>query len=285
MPPHREYRIALHGIELAIAEWGSADAPPMLMLHGWLDNAATFSSLMPVLSRHYRCIALDLPGHGKSDHLPGTVNYHFLDGVQNIFEACEALALNPAIIIGHSMGGALGMLYAGAFPERVLRFISIESFGPLVRNAEETASQLASAVLEHARRRESRKRTYMNVDEALAIRASVADCPAELLRPIVERNLTVLAEGGYQWCSDARLRLPSLLRMSPEQSASFFRAITAKVLVIRADKGLRFVAEALERDGQLLRAMELKSLSGGHHIHLQQPEVVADLILQFLQKS
>ena len=282
MLPQREYRIALHGIELAVAEWGQSDAPPLLMLHGWLDNAATFSSLMPILSRHFRCIALDLPGHGKSDHLPGTVNYHFLDGVQHIFEACDELSLNPVTIVGHSMGGALGMLYAGAFPDRVHAFVSIESFGPLVRAAQETASQFASAVLDHVKRRESRKRTFATVDEALAIRASVADCSAEVLRPIVERNLNAVKNGGYQWRSDARLRLPSLLRMSPEQSASFFRAITAPVLVIAADKGLRFVADALERDGKLVRALHQTQLSGGHHIHLERPEEVANLIVAFL---
>ncbi|QGX38677.1 alpha/beta fold hydrolase [Permianibacter aggregans] len=279
--PEREYDLSLHGTRLAVVEWGPTDATPLLFIHGWLDNAGSFASLAPLLAGDYRCIALDMPGHGLSEHLPGTVNYQFLDGVQTLFEACEALRLAPVNLVGHSMGGALSMLYAGAFPDKVRRLVSIEAFGPLTRNAEDTASSFAYAVMEHVRRRESKKNVFPDIDTALKARASVDKLPAELWRPIVERNLEPV-EGGFSWRSDARLRLPSLLRMTHEQAGSFFEAVTAPVLLLKANHGLPLVAEALAIHGPQMDTLEVRELDGGHHIHLEQPETIARFIRGFV---
>jgi pimeloyl-ACP methyl ester carboxylesterase len=280
--PERDYFLSLHGLKIAVAEWGAESAPPILMLHGWLDNAATFATLAESLAGTFRCIAVDLPGHGHSSHLPQLAHYHFLDGVLHLYEICEKLGLERVALVGHSMGGALGMLYAGAFPERVARFVSIDAFGSLVRAPELAAAAFAEAVLEHVRRRESKKTLFATVDEALKARAAVSDCAPELLRPIVERSLQAV-DGGFRWCSDARLRLPGLLRMSPDQVASFLRAVRAPTLVLKAEQGLSFVDVALRELGPLLPGMELVVLPGGHHLHLEQPAEVARRIAAFFQ--
>ena len=61
----RDVRLLLPNLSLAARDWGPAAAPPVLALHGWLDNAASFDRLAPLLDG-LRIVALDLPGHGRS---------------------------------------------------------------------------------------------------------------------------------------------------------------------------------------------------------------------------
>ena len=72
--------------------WGSLVArargppagQPCLLLHGWLDNAGTWSALAPLLPPHLHLVALELPGHGLSDHLPAGLHYHDVDHLSAI---------------------------------------------------------------------------------------------------------------------------------------------------------------------------------------------------------
>ncbi len=280
--PDREYRLSLPVGEIAVCEWGDESAPPLLLLHGWLDNAATFFTTAPFLATQFRCIAIDFPGHGLSSHLGNFAQYHFVDGVLAVHSVLEALDISRCAMVGHSMGGALGLLYAACFPEHVSHLVSIDAFGPLVCKAEESVEQMREACIERSKRKDSKKALYRSVDLALAIRATAGDCPQELLRPIVERNLHE-TDGGFQWSSDARLRWPSLLRMSPEHVTSFMQKLTMPVLVIQAQSGLSFVPKALQAFSASVPNLTVHTVPGGHHVHLEQPQTVADLSRAFLQ--
>ena len=65
----REVRFTLPSIEVAAKVWGKPGGLPVIGLHGWLDNAATFDLIAPHLEGVY-LVALDLPGHGLSGHMP-----------------------------------------------------------------------------------------------------------------------------------------------------------------------------------------------------------------------
>ena len=66
----RELTLDLPHLRLAARAWGDPSLPPLLALHGWLDNAASFDRLAPLLCEHFHIVALDLPGHGRSGHRP-----------------------------------------------------------------------------------------------------------------------------------------------------------------------------------------------------------------------
>jgi len=287
--PEREFTLPIDGLDVAVCEWGPVDAEPLLLLHGWLDNAGSFFSLAPLLAagregKPYRCIAIDFPGHGASAHLPAGCYYHFVDGVYTLHALIKQLALPPLAIIGHSMGGALALLFAGAFPDVCRKLISIEAFGPLTRVESDGPARLREACEERYGRQVARKSVYPTIADALRVRAAVGDVPAALLAPIVERNLMPV-EGGHTWRSDARLRWPSLLRMSPAQAGGFFAAVQAPMLLAQGDRGMSQITPGVASHARYLPRFVHHLLSGGHHVHLEQPQFSAEVILEFLQQD
>lgn len=282
VPPAREYTVAVDGIAIALTEWGEPTARPLLLLHGWLDNAGSFFSLAPLLAAAgFRCIAVDFAGHGASAHLPPGAQYHFIDGVYTLHAVQQQLGLTAVPLLGHSMGGALGLLYAAAFPEAVSHFISIEAFGPLTRVESDGPQRLREACEERLSRQVARKPLYPTVADALRVRAAVGDVPEALLAPIVERNLQAVS-GGYSWRSDARLRWPTLLRMSPAQVGAFFASLRAPLLLVQGDRGMSQITPAVAQHARLLPRFVHHLLAGGHHVHLEQPQAVADAVQAFL---
>ena len=97
-----ELKVAAASGELAALQWGDAAAPPLLALHGWLDNAASFARLAPLLARQRRVIALDLPGHGRSAHMPEPARrYHVVDQVDAVLDFADALGFDRFDLLGH----------------------------------------------------------------------------------------------------------------------------------------------------------------------------------------
>ena len=260
----------------------STAAPPLLLLHGWLDNAGSFYALAPLLAAAgFRCLAVDFAGHGASAHLPAGAQYHFIDGVYTLHALQQQLALPSLPVLGHSMGGALGLLYAAAFPEAVSHFISIEAFGPLTRVESDGPQRLRDACEERLSRQTARKPVYATMADALRVRAAVGDVPEALLAPIVERNLMAVP-GGYSWRSDARLRWPTLLRMSPGQVHAFFASLQAPLLLVQGDRGMSQITPAVAQHARVLPRFVHHLLAGGHHVHLEQPQAVVDAVQTFL---
>ena len=87
----------------------------VLALHGWLDNAASFVPLSAHL-RDIDLVALDMPGHGASAHLPLGADYLLLAFVRAAFAAADALGWERFALLGHSLGGVIASLMAAALP-------------------------------------------------------------------------------------------------------------------------------------------------------------------------
>ncbi|WP_286237742.1 alpha/beta fold hydrolase [Neptuniibacter halophilus] len=251
--------------QLAAVEYGDPEGVPVLALHGWLDNAASFS----VLARHLqgvRLIALDLVGHGRSDHRPQAMPYHIWDNVADLHAVLKALQLEKVDLIGHSMGASIAMLFAASFPQQVGRLLLIEGLAPLAYEVDELPGLFAEAVVKRSRMAEKSLRPYPDFEQAVEARMNgrwpVSRSAAEAL---LERGLNK-TERGYIWSNDPKLLLPSLLRFSPEQIRSFLNAVEAETMVIRASEGAS--DSIIDRWVDDLRQVEVVDMPGGHHLHL-----------------
>jgi pimeloyl-ACP methyl ester carboxylesterase len=104
-------------VDLHLEDDGDPGNPPVLLLHGITQSTATWSWLVPHLAADYRVVRLDFRGHGKSDRSPGEYSFaHYLDDAVRI---CEDVLEAPAVVVGHSLGGATAAALAQARPDLV----------------------------------------------------------------------------------------------------------------------------------------------------------------------
>jgi pimeloyl-ACP methyl ester carboxylesterase len=261
---------------------GTPGAPKLLALHGWLDNAASFLPLLPLLS-DFEVVALDLPGHAGSDHRAPGYDYMLVDWIHDVLDALDALEWPRARLLGHSMGGAIATMVAVAAPERIERLALIEALGPLSGEAAEAGTRLRKAVSARRALKPGRPaKLIADLEQAVDARLAVSQMSREAARLIVSRNLRAV-DGGFVWRSDPRLTLPSHLRVEEPSILAWLRALEVPTFVLCAEPApAYFTPERRDARVAQVRDCELAVLAGGHHLHMEQPEAVAALLRPFL---
>lgn len=276
--------------EMSVRSWATSAAVPtgrILALHGWLDNAASFDRLAPLLAAAgFQVSALDLPGHGHSDWLAGG-NYYIWEPVAAVVEVARQLE-GPLHLLGHSMGAATALLTAAAYPELARSVAALDALGPLTTPAEQLVSQLRKGVDDTLRRRQQPGRSKVYRSEEQAIQARVGKDPlltAECIAPVVRRNLRQTTQG-WSWRSDPGLRGVSKVRLTESQVASVLQAVRCPVQVVRAQQGI--IPQAMF-DLRLphLQNGRFITLPGHHHFHLQADccGALAQTLIHFYQDN
>lgn len=110
--------VFVDGRELFVREAGPAEAPPVLLLHGWGDHSlVVWHAVIPLLAERCRVIALDNRNTGKSDHVRG--GYEIAGCADDAAGVLDALGIDEAVVAGYSMGGMIAQELARRHPERV----------------------------------------------------------------------------------------------------------------------------------------------------------------------
>ncbi len=276
-------KLEIGALTLAGLAFGPKRGRPVLALHGWLDNAISFTRLAPLLDGH-RVVALDLPGHGHSSHRAPGAAYHFVDWVPDIVEALDVLGWERPILMGHSMGAAISALVAGAFPERVERLVLLEGLAPMTSEPEETPTRVRDAALERLRHRARKLRPYASRAVAAEQLRKVAPLDESSALLLCERGMKKTSRG-WVWRADPRLRGTSPLRLTEAQVMAFMARITCPTLLLRAREGFPFDDALLRARFAPVRQGTLVELEGRHHVHLDEPERVAQVVKPFLSLS
>lgn len=262
--------------------------PPLLCIHGWLDNAASFMPLMAAFNEQ-PIIAIDLAGHGLSSHRSADAFYHFIDNIYDIFELFEFNQWPALNIVGHSMGGMIASAFAAAFPEKVKSLTLIDSIGFVTSDADKATENIRQGMLSRfalaskTRQREKVKplRVHTSIDSAIKARMKVSDLHYQSAQLLVNRGMKPVGNG-FIWRSDARLTAKSPLRLMLAQADQIISSIQCPVQLLYADKGLDMVKRGVEHYQSLFQHSYAHVLSGGHHVHMEQPQATADLISQFI---
>jgi pimeloyl-ACP methyl ester carboxylesterase len=126
-------------LRLHYVDWGNVDAPPLILLHGGRDHCRNWDWVARRLCRDWHVIAPDLRGHGDSEWSK-SANYSMAAYVYDLAQLIHQLKLSPVTIIGHSLGGAITVRYAGVYPENVKRLVAIEGLGRSPKSQAETAA-------------------------------------------------------------------------------------------------------------------------------------------------
>jgi pimeloyl-ACP methyl ester carboxylesterase len=277
--------IEANGLHFAYKAWGDPASPQrFLAFHGWQDNAATFDRLLPHL-HGVHVIAVDMAGHGKSQHRQDGMTYGILDYVRDAIAIADAVQWDQFGVIGHSLGGAVASITAGAFPERVTRCILIDSAGPQATEAEDLPGLVRQCVADHKRYTANNRPTYATFQQMVAMRCKINGLSEAAAEILCARMVEPCAEG-YRWRWDPRLRAASLFRLSEQAVHAFFKGITAPSLAISAQGGLLALYPRQSTRFGCIAKLEVVDLPGGHFLHLEeQAPLVAQAINDWLNKQ
>jgi pimeloyl-ACP methyl ester carboxylesterase len=269
----------VNALELAGLSWGEPGEKPILALHGWLDNAASFAFLAPLLTEHY-VVALDLTGHGKSARRSADASYQIWDDLPEILGVMDALGWESCDLIGHSRGAIISTLVASAFPERIRRLAMLDAVAPDPVPAQDFPLQLRKALQDKTQLLLRPDRVFDSVEEAVASRAA-RGLSLLAARTMVERNLRDCTEG-VQWTTDPRLRGASPMKMTEEHIQSVLSALAMPTLLLLGRDSLGRSQEAAHYAQRHIPQLTVRILAGGHHFHMEDDVAgVAQAIQQF----
>ncbi|XP_056227982.1 serine hydrolase-like protein isoform X2 [Seriola aureovittata] len=272
--------------------WGPDHGRPVLCLHGWAEYCGTFNTLIPLLPKECRYVAVDLAGHGLSSHRPPGVFYSFSAYVADVRRVVDGLRWTNFSVIGHSMGANVAAMFSALYPEMVDALVLLDAYGFLPADPKEVSKVMRQGMdemIQFEKKSEEKKRVYTYEKAVERLLTANPTLSEQSVRILLERGL-VQVEGGFVFSRDLRVNFKNIVRITLEQSLEMQLRIQASVLVILADKG--FEAKISESNHQKLFSALLQgyrdrnhtvvTLPGDHHVHLNDPEVVAPLVSDFL---
>jgi pimeloyl-ACP methyl ester carboxylesterase len=276
----QEHEIRHGELCLAVRSTGALDGLPVLALHGWRDNAATFEPLAAELPE-LRIHALDLAGHGRSSWRHREGGYYIWSYLDEVLAVADALALTRFTLLGHSMGGAVACLLAALYPERCERLLLLDSLGPLATPPEDAPGQMRRALDQQRSLKASFKQRYASFEAAVQARADKG-LGFEAAAVLGHRSIREDANGWY-WSTDPRLALANPVSLAEAQIAAFMQGITCPALLVAAPEFWQSRQQMFERRCTYIAGLQVETLPGNHHQHLEgQVEAVAAHCRRFL---
>ncbi|HYM29870.1 MAG TPA: alpha/beta hydrolase [Candidatus Cybelea sp.] len=269
-PTSRSYysqRLRLHYVD-----WGNEGAPPMLLVHGGRDHSRNWDWVARAFRREYHIIAPDLRGHGDSQWMVGG-SYSIADFVYDIAQLLHQTKLTPLVVIGHSLGGAISLAYAGLYPENVTKLVAIEGLGPSPKMLADRAGKPVAGRLDSwigALRKLSGRvpRRYATVEDAF--RRMQDENPH--LSPEQARHLTVHGvnqneDGTFSWKFDNYVRVFPPYGLPDDDVRALWSRIACPTLLVR---GTESWASDPVLDGRIeyFKDAKLRNVEGaGHWVH------------------
>ncbi len=290
--PARTRTVTSNGLDLAVYEWGPVDGPAILLAHGGFDFAGTYDVLAPMLAEHgWRCVSWDHRGHGDSAHAH---LYSWSADVRDAFHVLESVGQERVVLLGHSKGGALMFELADACPHRITHVVNLDGLPsrnswPDVAEHERTrmvASELTSW-LDHRRSLVGRERKPGTLEELADRRGRMNPrLDPAWLRYLVPIGASEDADG-WRWKIDPTMRFGGFGPWRPEWSMERMPSLAVPVLGMLGLEleVMGWGTRPEDVEPYLPPGAELHPLEGvGHFVHIEQPRLVADLILDFLDR-
>lgn len=286
---------SIRGLNAHVRSWGDPRAKPLLLLHGWMDNSASFQFFADAFfgraeNAGWRLIAPDWRGCGLSEWATAGV-YAYTDYLADLDALTAALGLAaPVSILGHSMGGYIACMYAAARPARVARLINLEGMGLRAREGAEAPAHLAQWLDEL--REPRRPKTFASFDELAAriVRNNPA-LPLDRALFVARHWATQITAGVVALMSDpGHDNMPAdLFRL--DEAKALWGAIACPVLWVEAELSRNTERHRISPEGLTERRASLKGAQfariggAGHMAHMEQPEALALLAADFLRPA
>ena len=264
--------LRVNDLDLHYLEWGAADAPPIVCVHGYTGSADAFNALARHLQDRFHIFALDVRGHGESAWSPSGA-YRYEDQASDLGGFVGGLGLDKFVLIGTSMGGIIAMTYAAEYGDRLLGLV-INDIGPEAEAGTQRITQMVG----------SRPDEFATLEEAMAYRRSaspiLAARSAEDQHELALGVLRQRADGKWRWKMD-----PAYIRQRVERGAPArpplwpaLQGLPCPTLVVwGTDSDVLSEAQALRMVNALPRGELVRVPGIGHAPTLVEPVVLAAL--------
>ena len=301
--PGRCETLPVRGIDYHVRRWGPSTSganalAPLVLVHGWMDVAASYQFVVDALSADFMAgrtvIAPDWRGFGLTRPKAPVDHYQFVDYLADLDQLLDHYAPGQAVdLVGHSMGGNVAMLYAGARPARIRRLVNLEGFGLAATQAGDAPARYAQWLdeMQALARGELDLKHYDSLDGvAQRLRKTNRRLDADKALWLAQHWAAPDADGRWHILGDAAHKVtnPHLFRV--DEVLALYAAITAPTLAVEAsddslaqwNKGRYTLAEYHARLAHVRDCRTARVDDAGHMLHHDQPRAVAQLIEQFL---
>src|SRR5215467_514164 len=262
--------VTVNGIRIHYLEWGSADKPPLIMLHGIGRVAHTFDHIAPHFASRYHVLAVDMRGHGDSSWDPKGA-YLVEDYVKDIEGLAQQLRLRNIVIWGNSTGGRVAQVFAGLHPELVAAVIS-EDVGP------ERPREIADGMT--ARLKQEDERGWASEEELLAQqKAGSPRTGEEILRAYVQYGSKHRTDGRIIWKRDPAIGNGFV----PTELWRFVREIKSPIIYVIGGRSTIVPAATQTELRKVLPQAEIVTIQGvGHYPSEENPTEFLAIVDKFL---
>ena len=274
----------VRNVDYYINEWGDPKDPLIVFLHGWGDSGATFQFVVDALASRWHVVAPDWRGFGRTFHRARA--YWFPDYLADLDDLLEKYSPSaPVRLVGHSMGGNIGGLYAGAMPERVRAFVNVEGFGLPDTSPEEAPARYREWL---QRSREVPGFTRFGSMEALARHiAGRSPGMSDAQARFVAEAWALDGPDGLALRADPAHKLPNAVLYRRAEAEACWRKVTAPVLLVAGAGSHVLEAVGGRPDDGVLRLAFPDSRTriieeSGHMVHFEAPGLLAEAIEDFL---
>jgi len=255
--PYDVGEVTVEGCRINYRSWGKPGRPAAVLIHGGAAHAGWWDCIGPLLTDEHRVVALDLSGHGDSDHRQ---SYSLETWAAEVLAVAEQESDSRPIVFGHSMGGFVALTAAKLFGERLGGVAAIDS--PVREMSPEARAWIKSG------RHLPGNKVYPTRDVILGRFRTLPedDSTLDYARAHIAAGSIKEVGGGWAWKFDPEIFLRS--RMEPEELAQ----AACNVALIRGERGmagLDITADVAERLGGNVPITVIRD--AGHHIMLEQP--------------
>jgi len=287
--PPASLQITANGLQHHVLEWQAhAAEATVLLLHGYMDAAATWDLVAaPLAESGLRVLAPDFRGFGDAPRVPQGGYYHFPDYVHDVADVVEALvpAGSPLFVVGHSMGGTVSTLYAGAFPERPARLAVLEGAGP-PDNPPDVGPVLMRRWIDDVRSTRTRtERSFPSREDALRrLVANHPRVPEEILRTRLDALARSAPDGRTSWKADPLHGTRAPMAFLASSWMAFARKVTCPVLFVSGGPLGWHPPDEEARLASFARLERAEVQDAGHMMHWTKPAELTRLLLGFFAR-
>ena len=262
-----------HRLKLHFWDWGNSGKPNLILVHGGMDHARSWDRIAEAFLDKFRVLAPDLRGHGDSNWARGAM-YSIAEYVLDLSALADIVGNVPIYLIGHSLGAAIVLQYAGIYPDRVKKAVAIEGIAPphgveTLRPAHERLRDWIEAMRDYEKRV---PHLYPSLEEAYE-RMHKAN---PYLSDEMARHLTLFgsnwnADGTLIWKFDNFVRAISPYGFNMDDAREIWNQIKCPVLLYR---GLNSWTEDPYKEGRIRAIPDHRLINvpnAGHWLHHDQP--------------